>query len=738
MKKKKMFLLLFLLSLSASLIIELKSNLLQAQGIEKLTIISQGQSDYTIVIGQEATPVEEFAAQELQKYLLEIAGVELPIKRDYEVGVANLIVIGSQEVNEKARELGVVIDNGYLGEDGFIIKTIEDNLILAGVTSRGNLYAVYDYLESLGCRWFYPDVKPEDQVIPQLTDVIVAGLDVTVRPDFSYRMSSNEQTPPHELILALIDWSAKKKCSHHVLQGELPSSQVMEIEKRGLKFKISQHDFLVYVSDDPVAFVRQNPAVDAIALWPADGIGCDTDEYIRTVCHWAKRIASEVNPEIEVEALVQYGGTYYDRLSQEILSQGLPDNVTLCWAWREAGINRYDPSDPYNPNRLKDLKNWLSFGNMLYNFEYYPDCVLGGIALSPYATIIAKEAKDLETLGSSGFELCSVPYESWWIRSLNEYWSNKLMWNSQLTAEELISDYCDHYFKSASQPMQEFLSDYEKKLGYTDHPRKMCILTEELDDNAFAYTRYWASEQYFLDRLAEIEQLESYLSQAQSLAGADPILNRRINKWSALLTYLKGQTESGLHRFRGYQYENISSFEEAIAEYSRVVNIEQELWALAQRWEGEGLFGDMPPEYYQQATTYYMNKISELGGNVELDNTPPNPPTDLISPYQTASSISLSWTEPFSASDGDVASYYKVLRDNFPLGTTTGTTYLDTGLTQGTTFSYSIYSVDDAGNQSLQPATGSFNTLASGSSDTTPPDPPTNVKVQLSGKGGGR
>lgn len=132
-----------------------------------------------------------------------------------------------------------------------------------------------------------------------------------------------------------------------------------------------------------------------------------------------------------------------------------------------------------------------------------------------------------------------------------------------------------------------------------------------------------------------------------------------------------------------------------------------------------------------------------LGARIEelisgLDTSPPNSPRDLISPNQTANSISLSWAAPLQASDGDYASLYKVLRNSSVLGTTSNTTYLDTGLTPNTTYFYSVYSVDDTGNQSLQPATGSFNTLPGGSSDTTPPDPPTNVKVRLSGKGGGR
>jgi hypothetical protein len=100
------------------------------------------------------------------------------------------------------------------------------------------------------------------------------------------------------------------------------------------------------------------------------------------------------------------------------------------------------------------------------------------------------------------------------------------------------------------------------------------------------------------------------------------------------------------------------------------------------------------------------------------DTTPPLPPTNLISTARTENSISLSWTAPGPSSDGDLASRYRIYRDGPLVDTVTNTSFQDTGLAADTSYSYEVYSVDDAGNQSTSAATGTFSTS---SADTTPP-----------------
>ncbi len=103
---------------------------------------------------------------------------------------------------------------------------------------------------------------------------------------------------------------------------------------------------------------------------------------------------------------------------------------------------------------------------------------------------------------------------------------------------------------------------------------------------------------------------------------------------------------------------------------------------------------------------------SEIGGLYQLDDTPPLPPTNLVSTSQTESSISLAWDAPPAAEDGDLASAYGIFRDGTQVGQTSNTTFEDTGLGGGTCYNYEVYSVDDAGNASTSAASGTFCTTA--------------------------
>ena len=42
-------------------------------------LFKDGQSDYTIVVSEDATPSEKYAASELRNWIKEVSGVELPV-----------------------------------------------------------------------------------------------------------------------------------------------------------------------------------------------------------------------------------------------------------------------------------------------------------------------------------------------------------------------------------------------------------------------------------------------------------------------------------------------------------------------------------------------------------------------------------------------------------------------------------------------------------------------------------
>lgn len=92
------------------------------------------------------------------------------------------------------------------------------------------------------------------------------------------------------------------------------------------------------------------------------------------------------------------------------------------------------------------------------------------------------------------------------------------------------------------------------------------------------------------------------------------------------------------------------------------------------------------------------------------DTTAPSVPTGLSGTAASMTEINLSWT---ASTDNIGVVGYRVFRNGTQIATvTTGTTYADTGLTQNTSYTYTVLAYDADGNVSAQTAGVSVTTLA--------------------------
>jgi len=169
-----------------------------ARAAERLTLADRGRSEFRIVIAADASPAEKHAAGELQHFLREISGAELPIGDDRAEMTAHEILVGD---SAHLRALNEKIDWEGLGSEGFVMRTSGGHLILAGGRLRGSMYAVYTFLEEvLGCRWFTPKVAR----IPRRERVEVGPLNARQVPALEYR-------EPYYAEAFDADWAARNR-----------------------------------------------------------------------------------------------------------------------------------------------------------------------------------------------------------------------------------------------------------------------------------------------------------------------------------------------------------------------------------------------------------------------------------------------------------------------------------------------------------------------------------------------
>ena len=169
MKCKKLFLLASVLSLFFGI----------SDCAKALTLAENGTARVSIVIDKSASAPQRHAAAELASFLRQVTGGTFEIRHDIIPGKGSILV---------GPAAGKLADPNFstegLGEEGIIIRTVGDNLILAGGEPRGTLYAVYTFLEDYaGCRWW----TATESDIPKKATLAVENLNRRYVPVLEYR-----------------------------------------------------------------------------------------------------------------------------------------------------------------------------------------------------------------------------------------------------------------------------------------------------------------------------------------------------------------------------------------------------------------------------------------------------------------------------------------------------------------------------------------------------------------------
>ncbi|MDP7348424.1 MAG: alpha-glucuronidase family glycosyl hydrolase [Phycisphaeraceae bacterium] len=144
-----------------------------------VAIARDGAAQAVVVVDADAGPASQHAARELAAFLERVTGGRFDIVNDVAEGRPNLLV---GHLAAKRGDAQFTTDG--LGTEGIVIRTVGDDLILAGGAPRGTLYAVYTFLEDhVGCRWWSATAS----AIPRTPTLAVKDLDIRYVPPFEYR-----------------------------------------------------------------------------------------------------------------------------------------------------------------------------------------------------------------------------------------------------------------------------------------------------------------------------------------------------------------------------------------------------------------------------------------------------------------------------------------------------------------------------------------------------------------------
>lgn len=221
--------------------------------------------EISIVIPGKATAREQFAAEELQKYLEQIFDMGFPIITDEAEMTGCAFYIGGPERNARTKALisEEVFDEMVPGPEGMLIKSFgEENIVIAGSSKhpneceRGTVYGVYEFLERFtGCTlaaYSHPEADA-GEIVPVMEELLLDGIAYCKEAaDRPYRTAIIQYAdaagnPDRKLNISFFDWLVKNRYNRiltwtSIYEFYRKSGLLKEVERRGIRFTVGHHE----------------------------------------------------------------------------------------------------------------------------------------------------------------------------------------------------------------------------------------------------------------------------------------------------------------------------------------------------------------------------------------------------------------------------------------------------------------------------------------------------------------
>ncbi len=481
-------------------------------------LVEDGRARAVIVTSAQPSEVTTTAAAELQHFLERMSGTKLPIRKlpDAAPGAdATRILVGPSEAVRKL-EVGVPTGYDFDGDDeGFVLETVGRDLVVAGNEDgpyQGTLYAAYELLERLGCRWYFPGAFGE--VVPKTPTVRAARVDVVARPSFAvrniWRSGWADTTEGYGL------WARRNKMTGRALFAFPGDGSIRNLAPPDKHFKEhpeiyalsregervakgsfgvhgQQHETMLCMTNPLTVriavqtisdYFKANPQAGSYAFSPPDGA---------PRCHCEACLAGEHDFHNERGSRPCVSDTYYNFVNKvaRAVAKDFPDRYILTLAYS----NRVRPpeglDEPWSKNiiiqiarlgvctmhplgsprcvfarqYLATLDAWSRFCSKLAIYDYDPQSDLSRMPFWNVHSIRAN-MPIYHQHGVIGFT--TEGHNTFLRTGLNYYIRARLMWDVNADVDALLEDFYRNFFGPAAAEMQAFIEAVEDSMAQSD------------------------------------------------------------------------------------------------------------------------------------------------------------------------------------------------------------------------------------------------------------------------------
>lgn len=544
----------------------------------------------TIVVGTNASEVEKYAAQELQRAIRIMSGINLSIDDKGLQNTGVQIIIGTPVTNRQIASLSGKLKLDGSGQEQIAVLREGSILYLAGQTPRAALYATYTFLQDvLGARWLWPGETGE--FLPGRARISIGDLFITEAPSFPIRSLAITGTrngdPDTDTWMArnrmnvvsvppTANEDAKKTnlrrqkgfllriAGHNVV---LPDSilqahpqYIAELGGKrlfqpggGLQLCWSNAGVQTEIAGTMARWWDRNPHVDIIHFYPADNqryCQCASCRAMGDVSsRWQKFSAAVIAKVEKTHPGKKYWTYAYQGYKKPPQTKPAPFEFVGYTLYDASYRHLLSGGHPYNQLPLAEMKEWMDKGVNLgirgYEFIIFKDPMF-----VPLVSWVTDEMKWMKKEGLAGYMSELPPYGSPQ-RALpeNTYWNGsrmalyavaRAMWNANLPADSLVKDWCTTVYGPAAASMEAYYwqmdhawRNTDKKISlYTNSPAPEVdrFLSTELFDKA---SGYFAEARTTIESLVDAQKRKRINAQIT-------LESKMLENWQKIYRYKKG------------------------------------------------------------------------------------------------------------------------------------------------------------------------------------------------------
>ncbi len=460
-----------------------------------LPLVTDGRSEYVIVLAKDASPSEKWAAQEFRSHIQQMSGAELQIQPEQANGEspARSVIIGD---GPAARALIADFDRTASGDEGFVIRTVGTRLVIAGGRLRGTMYGVYTLLDSLGVRWW----TPSETFIPQMPTIRISPQDRSEKPGLAYRdmMSREIHGEAGHLWMArnrmngMIWQDADEKIggrysfggrmlAHTIMKLAQKhkvalTPEMMSMDEKGERAKPgSRGDQLCFtnpavieaMASVVVAEYQADPTLHFVMLGQEDGNkychcpGCQKvaereGSQSGPVIHFANAVAAKAEETVP-GAAVAVNAYVWSRLPPRHLRPRPNVYVVLASYEVDFGTPLADSRHQPNLQFKQDLEQWNAITTRIYMWDYMVN-FLHYLMPQPNLDVLVPNIRYYAAHGVAGI-MSQGAWDCWYaeMAPLRGWVIARAMWNPESDGAALIDDFVKGYYGPAAGGIADYI-----------------------------------------------------------------------------------------------------------------------------------------------------------------------------------------------------------------------------------------------------------------------------------------